>query len=100
MSARPARRRLTVSVRAFGFTLVAHLTRLRFFFTGFVVCFGPMAAVRAEMPGVAVAFASIGFCHSVLVLSLEGFWANFQSHSFKTQWGDTGQSRVGEGKSP
>jgi hypothetical protein len=38
-----------------------------------------MAAVRAEMPGIAVAFASIGFCHSVLVLFWEGFWANFRA---------------------
>ena len=38
-----------------------------------------MAAVRAEVPGISVAFASIGFGHSVLVLSWEVFWANFRA---------------------
>ena len=58
-------RGLTVSVRAFGPALVAHVAGLRFFFAGLVVYFGPMAAIRAEMPGVSVLFASIGLCHSV-----------------------------------
>ena len=62
----PVWRRLTVSVRAFGPALVAHVAGLRFFFAGLVVCFGPMTAVRAEMPGVSVLFASIGLCHGVL----------------------------------
>jgi len=62
----PVWRRLTVSVRAFGPALVAHVAGLRFFFARFVVCFGPMTAVRAEMPGVSVLFASIGLCHGVL----------------------------------
>ena len=50
---------------ALGFALVAHLAGFRFFFGGFVVGIGPMAAIRAEVPGIAVAFASIGFCHGV-----------------------------------
>ena len=36
---------LTVVVKAFGFALIAYLGRLRFFFAGFVICFGPVAAV-------------------------------------------------------
>ena len=35
-----------------------------------------MAAVRAEVPGIAVTFASIGFCHGVLLLLLEGSGQN------------------------
>ena len=81
------RRRLTVSVRAFGPALVTHLARLGFFFAGLVVCFGPMAAVRAEMPGVAVAFASIGLCHGVLCSLWKVPGANLRA-LVETQWGD------------
>ena len=38
-----------------------------------------MTAVRAEMPGVSVAFASIGLCHGVLVLLFEGFWTKLRA---------------------
>ena len=38
--------------------------------TGFVIGFGPVTAVRAEMPGVSVGFASIGLGHGVQVLFL------------------------------
>jgi hypothetical protein len=31
-----------------------------------------MVAIRAEVPGIAVEFASIGLCHGVFLLSLEG----------------------------
>ena len=75
----PVWRGLTVSVRTFGPALVAHVAGLRFFFAGLVVCFGPMAAVRAEMPGVSVAFASIGLCHGVCATVWNGFWANFRA---------------------
>ena len=75
----PVWRRLTVSVRAFGPALVAHVAGLRFFFTGLVVSFGPMAAVRAEVPGIAVAFASIGLCHGVLCSCLEWVLGQLQS---------------------
>ena len=53
-------------VRAFSSTLITHLARLRFFSSGFVVSFGPMAAIRTEVPGISVASASIGLCHGVL----------------------------------
>ena len=75
----PVGHRLTVSVRAFGSALVAHVAGLRFFFAGLVVCFGPMAAIRAEMPGVSVAFASIGLCHGVCAPVWNGFWAYFRA---------------------
>ena len=48
--------------------LVAKLTGLRFFFAGFVLVFGPVAAIRAEMPRISVVFASIGLRHGVSVL--------------------------------
>ena len=38
-----------------------------------------MAAVRAEMPGIAVAFASIGLCHGVFVALVGRFWAKFRA---------------------
>ena len=46
-----------------------------------------MAAVRAEVPGIAVAFASIGFGHGVFVLFVGRFWAKFRA-LVKTQWRD------------
>jgi len=61
----PVWRRLTVSVRAFGPALVAHVAGFRFFLARFVVCLGPMAAILAEVPGISVLFASIGLCHGV-----------------------------------
>ena len=45
-----------------------------------------MAAVRAEMPGIAVTSASIGFCHGVFCSLLEG--SGLMSEPWlKTQWG-------------
>ncbi len=86
----PAGRGLTVFVRAFGPALIAHVAGLRFFFAGFVVCFGPMAAIRAEVPGVAVAVASIGLCHSVYAL-FGRFWANSRALVENTN-GETGEN--------
>ena len=75
----PVRRRLTVSVRAFGPALVAHVAGLRFFLVRFVACLGPMAAILAEVPGVSVLFASIGLGHGVCAPVWNGFWANFRA---------------------
>ena len=50
-----------VVVKAFGLALVACLGRFWFFCSRFVIGFGPVVAIRAEMPGGPVAFASI--CH-------------------------------------
>ena len=55
-------------MRAFRLALIAQLTGRWFFAAGFVVCFGPMPAIRAEMPGVSFVFTSIGLGHSVSVL--------------------------------
>ena len=85
----PAWRGFTVSVRAFGPALIAHVAGLRFFFAGFVVCFGPMAAIRAEVPCIAVAFASIGLCHGVLCSCLEGSGLTSEPW-LKTRWGTRG----------
>lgn len=45
-----------------------------------------MAAIPAEVPGIAVAFASIGLCHGVLCSYLEGSGLTQESW-LKTQWG-------------
>ena len=63
---------LAVMVKAFCLALVADLDRFRFFPGGFIIRFGPVTAIRAEVPCVSVAFAAIGFCHPVLVLCLLG----------------------------
>ena len=55
-----------VFVPAFRVALVVELARFRFFFGGLVVCCGPITAVRVEMPGVSVAFATRCGSHSVL----------------------------------
>ena len=47
-----------------------------------------MTAIRAEVPGIAVAFASIGFCHSVLVLLFGRFCGQRSEPWLKTQWRD------------
>ena len=60
-------------VRAFGSALVAHVAGLRFCVAGFVVRLGPMTAIRAEMPCIAIAFTSIGFVHGVRMLFLRRF---------------------------
>lgn len=60
------------------FALVAKLARFGFFATGFVIRIGPMAAVGAEMPGLAMVSAAIGSGHSVYALS-EKIWANFRA---------------------
>ena len=67
-------------VRTFGLALIAELARFRFFPTRLIICLGPMAAVRAEMPGVSIGFASIGSCHGVCVLFLWKGSGLFKSH--------------------
>ena len=57
---------LAFLIRAFSFALVANLAGFRFLSAGFVIGFGPMPAVWAEVPGVFVESASIGSCHGVL----------------------------------
>ena len=66
------RRLLTVVVKAFGFALVANLAGFRFFCRRFVIGFGPVVAVRAEMPYVTVAFASIDLCRRCFWNQCEG----------------------------
>jgi len=71
---------LALFVVAFGFALVAHFAGSRLFFGRYVVCFRPMAAIRAEVPSIAGAFASIGFVMVFFALLGEGS-GQLQSHS-------------------
>ena len=57
-----------VLICAFGPALVTHLARLRFFSCGFVIRFGPMAAIGTEVPGIFVVSTSIGSCHVFVAL--------------------------------
>ena len=56
----------TVLVGAFSLALIAKLARFGFVPTRFVICFGPMATLRAKMPNIAVASAAISIGHGVL----------------------------------
>jgi hypothetical protein len=51
-----------------------------------------MAAIRAEMPGIAVGFASIGLCHGVPVLFLWKVSGLIQEPSSNTM-GSAGESK-------
>jgi len=54
---------LAVVIKAFGLALVAYLRRFWFLLSGLVIGFGPMMAIRAAVPYLLVAFASIDFHH-------------------------------------
>ena len=51
---------LTVVIKVFRLALIANLAGLRFFGCGLVIRLGPVVAIRAEMPYLAIAFAPIG----------------------------------------
>ena len=51
---------LAIVVEVFRFALVADLAGFRFFGCGLVIRFGPVVAIRAEMPYLAVTLAAIG----------------------------------------
>jgi hypothetical protein len=53
-----------------------------------------MAAIRAEMPRIPVAFASVGFSHWVSGSFLEGIWVLGLGSELETTWRDWGEIKL------